>query len=132
LSPNFAQIGITQIHFLYNLGSLILAFVVIPFLLLLYPILAPCKKFTRVENFRRKIWTWVFWSQTIATITESYLILVVCVAINTLHVSFFFLTFAIDAIQCRRKSDKLNICNHLRSRTDCFSTYHVHLCYQAL
>ena len=90
LSPNFAQLGISSTLFLYNFGSLILAFVAIPIVLLAYPLLIPCKRFDRIENLRRKVWTATFFNNTIKTIMESYLILVICVSINTLDVRQHF------------------------------------------
>jgi hypothetical protein len=48
LSPNFAQLGISSTLFLYNLGSLILAFAAIPVVLIGYPLLIPCKKIPRI------------------------------------------------------------------------------------
>jgi hypothetical protein len=48
------------------------------------------KKFTRYTwafNFRARIWNSMFWQYLIATIKESFMIVVLCVLIDTLRVS---------------------------------------------
>jgi hypothetical protein len=130
LSPNFAQLGITSTLFLYNLGSLILAFVAVPVVLLAYPVLIPCKRFDRVEKIRHSIWTATFFNHTIRTIVESYVILVVCVCINTLDVSPCLLTF-IAGMDKTILNRKLNICSLFRRSAHRVSVYSMHLRLQA-
>jgi len=88
LSANFDQIGLSSKYFLYNLGSMILVFAMIPIKILLYFVLKPLNHFKRVRKIRRNLWRSTFWNVTIATIKESFTVVVICVLINLRELKF--------------------------------------------
>jgi hypothetical protein len=71
----------------YNVGSMIISYLAFPELALLVAILKPLRKFKLCNWLYLKTTGKIFWNITIKTITETYLILVMCVAIKTLIVS---------------------------------------------
>jgi hypothetical protein len=95
LNDRFEQLGFETMYFHYNLGSLLIAFLALPLQLAVYVCLIPLRpRVPRVEVWMRKMWISVFWNQTISTIVESYVILVICVALNCLSVSSLGLIFS--------------------------------------
>ena len=88
LNANFDQIGFSSMYLIYNLGSMILAFVMIPVKILLYFCLKPLNHFERVRKIRQYLWLSTFWNTTLATIKESFTIIVICVLINLREFKF--------------------------------------------
>jgi len=80
-------------YFNYNVGSMIISYLAFPVLALLAAILKPLRKFKLCNWLYLKITGQIFWNTTIKTITETYTIVVMCVAINTLNVSNHFTNF---------------------------------------
>ena len=87
LHPNFEYIGITSTLFIYNMGSLFYFYFAFPLQLLAYFVMKKFTRYTWAFNFRARIWNSMFWQYLIATIKESFMIVVLCVLIDTLRVS---------------------------------------------
>jgi len=88
LNENFDAIGFSSMYFLYNSGSIMLSILAVPVLALIVGILRPCIKYKYPLMLYRKVKSYVFWNGTFQTITGTYTVLVMCVLINTKHVSF--------------------------------------------
>jgi hypothetical protein len=71
-----------------------ISIVAVPLLAIIVGILRPCIRYRYPLCLYRKLKSYVFWNGTFQTITGTYTILVMCVLINTKHVSFCFYNFS--------------------------------------
>ena len=87
INSNFATMGYTSMYLIYNIGSVILSFLAFLLLALISCFLKLLRKFKCCNWLYNQITKRLFWNSTITSISESYLVLVMCVCINTLNVS---------------------------------------------
>jgi len=82
------MIGFSSRLFLYNLGSMIVIFLIYPLLVIFNSItqkLVCCKI---CKNFKKKANVFLFWSKPIMTMMESYNMLALCTLINSTDINF--------------------------------------------
>ena len=91
INENFDAIGFSSMYFIYNSGSIMISILAVPVLALIVGILRPCIRYRYPLCLYRKVKSYVFWNGTFQTITGTYTILVMCVLINTKHVSLLSL-----------------------------------------
>ena len=88
LNSNFEAIGFQSRYFVYNIGSMILTYIALPILSVITALLKACSKKHRcVAIVYNKIREQIYWNGTIKMLTETYVIVVMCVLINTTYVS---------------------------------------------
>jgi hypothetical protein len=89
VNDNFDALGYGSTFFLYNIGSLIVGLLAIPVLIVLsytLKLLGFCSKFA--SRMHLKLSKKLFWNHILSVLFESYSVLVMCVLINSKHVSF--------------------------------------------
>lgn len=82
INENFAEIGFEGGLFLYNLGSMILTFLIYPLFIVITWLLGKCKRIKKVHKWAEDTKKGLFWSEPIVTITEAYSVLAMCTFIN--------------------------------------------------
>ena len=89
LNSNFSAVGFNSMYFVYNIGSMIISYIAFPILSLIVACLKPCyKKSKCLTSVYNKIRQQIYWNSTIKVLTETYVIVVMCVLINSKYVSF--------------------------------------------
>jgi hypothetical protein len=92
VNDNFGALGFNSFFFLYNMGSLIVAWLSIPFLtalVLLLRIFKRCfRRSPRLTRWYTSLQRSMFWSYPINVFTESASVIYMCCLINLLNPSF--------------------------------------------
>ena len=81
-TKNFGIIGFESMWFLNNMGLMGIVLLLVPLIFLIRPLLARCGDNVFVDRFRVFLKKNLFWSFFIRLMTEGYIIITLCIAIN--------------------------------------------------
>lgn len=100
VNDNLEAEGFETTLFLFNVGSLIIAIISYPIMLVTYIVmkLLCCGKQSWVEKKRAKLGKLLFWTHPIVTIMESYAVLVMSVFINIRFMDYRDLEHRMSAV----------------------------------
>ena len=91
ISDHFESLGFNSQYLLYNLGSLIIGILSIPFFALIVLLMKPFRRCSdKIHRQHILLSRYLYWGHFITVFRESYTILVICSLINVTHVRMSF------------------------------------------
>ena len=98
LSPNFESVGLESIFIIYNMGSITLIALLIPFIMMFVRALKFLPESCQtIHKFAFEIEKQLYWNSLIRVLMESFLILLLCCMINTSHLDWTSVSLAINS-----------------------------------
>ena len=99
LTVNFEAVGFESLWLIYNLGSITIIILGLPFLMLFVLILSALGKyFHKAEAASHYLKRKLFWNAFIRLITESYTMLIIGCMINSKHIKWYNLSAGINSL----------------------------------